>query len=162
MSKEHRYVLGKVDYLHIGNANCEAAITWSLKDGRFSMSAEIWQPNKRDILAGGQCVDTVAEFFPNDAKAQRMLAVWREWHLNDMQAGSPAQTAYLKSIGEWRYGDGGYKSHYEWACDRLLHAGLQPDASYLHNGKPYYYGSAWLKLELPADVIAEINAWSED
>jgi hypothetical protein len=149
---DHRYVLGKVDYYGNGRANCEAAITWSLENGRFSMCAEIWMPSKRDIECGGQCVDTVAAYFPEDAKAQRMLAIWREWHLNDMTAGSPAQNAHLKTLGAYQ--------SYDWALMHLAAVGLNPDPNYRHNGKPYHYGSAWLKRELPADVVAEINSWS--
>lgn len=159
MTKEHRYDLGKVDYNSSGRRNCKAAITWSLENGRFSMCAEIWNPRETDIYCGGQCVDQVAAYFPRDAKAQRMLAIWRAWHLNDMIAGSPAQTAHLETLGEWAYGREGFDSHYDWAHNKLVEASLQPDPNYLHNGKPYSYGSAWLKRELPADVIAEIQSW---
>lgn len=152
MAQEHRYVLGKCDYNEAGRKNCEAAITWELKDGKFSMCAEIWQPNKRDILAGGQCVDTVAAYFPEDAKAQRMLAIWTDWHLNDMNAGTPAQTAWLKV--NLKPEDYAYpKSHYDVACEKLAAAGLNPD-----NG--YKYGSKWLRVELPPEVVAEIQSWS--
>lgn len=149
MSGEHRYVLGKCDYNGSGRRNCEAAITWSLKDGVFSMQGEIWNPAKSDLYEGGQCVDTVAKRFPRDKKAQRMVAIWQRWHLNDMRAGSPAQQAELK-----KHTFPGYPAnHYEWASDVLTKAGLNPD-----NG--YKYGHAWLREELPADVVAEIQSWS--
>lgn len=158
MKKEHRYVLGQVDYENKGKKNCEAAITWSLEGGRFSMSAEIWNPRKTDCYTCGQCVDSVAACFPHDAKAQRMLAIWKEWHLNDMAAGSPAQRQWLKDNPI----NAVYpQSHYEMASEALAAAGLNPDPGYLHNGKPYKYGTAWLKRELPADVIAEIESWSK-
>lgn len=159
MAKENRYVLGMVDYARSGKANCEAAITWSLKDGRFSMCAEIWNSRKTDILCGGQCVAEVAARFPSDAKAQRMLAIWKEWHLNDMKAGSPAQAAFLKSFPERQHYEDGFGSHFEWALAKLTEAGINPDPGFLHNGKPYSYGSAWLKVELPSEVEAEIKSW---
>ena len=160
MSKEHKLVLGKVDYNNSGRRNCKAAITWEIKDGRFSMCAEIWNPRETDCYTCGQCVDTVAAYFPGNAKVQRMVAIWRAWHLNDMEAGSPAQAAHLKTLGEWKHGRDGFTSHYDWALAELGKAGLQPDASYIHNGKPYAYGSAWLKRDLPADVLAEIQSWA--
>jgi len=86
-----RYVLGKTDYRVKGRRDCEAAITWELEDGRLSMQAEVWQADKRDIYMGGQCVDEVAAMFPHDAKAARMVEVWRRWHLNDMKAGCEHQ-----------------------------------------------------------------------
>jgi hypothetical protein len=45
-------------------------------------------------------------------------------------------------------------SHYEWALAKLTEAGLQPDASFERNGKPYRYGSAWLRRDVPEDVLA--------
>lgn len=151
MTKEHRYVLGKVDYNGTGRKNCEVAMTWSLQAGRFSMCAEIWNPRKTDCYQCGQCIDTVVAYFPDDAKAQRMLAIWREWHLNDMDAGSPAQRAWLKAN----------PTHgYEASCVALAGAGLNPDPGYVHNGQPYRYGHAWLKRDLPVEVVAEIESWS--
>lgn len=90
---KHSYSLGYVNYREFANRPsrnlCE--VEWELKDGRFSMSAQIWQQNKRDILVGGQCVDEVAKLFPNDAKLQRMCKIWERWHLNDMRAGCEHQ-----------------------------------------------------------------------
>jgi hypothetical protein len=78
----------------------------------------------------------------NREKAERFIAIWNEWHLNDMKAGTPAQEAELKNH-TWP----GYSvSHYNWACKVLSEAGLQPD-----NG--YSYGSAWLKVDVPEDVL---------
>jgi hypothetical protein len=149
MSKEHRYVLGKCDYNGSGRRNCKAVITWSIEDGRFSMCAEIWNPRGTDIYCGGQCVDTVAAYFPNNKKAARMVAIWRRWHLNDMKAGTPAQEAWLRDHPmQFTYP----QSHYEEASKALAAAGLNPD-----NG--YSYGSKWLCEEIPADIRAEIEAW---
>lgn len=142
---EHRYDLGKIDYNGSGRRNCKAAITWRLEDGRFSMCAEIWNPRETDVYAGGQCVDTVAAYFPNDTKAQRMVAIWERWHLNDMRAGTPAQEAYPN-----QYGRGG---SYDANLTALTDAGYNPD-----NG--YVYGSKWLREDLPADVVAEIESWT--
>lgn len=150
----HRYVLGMCDYRGTGKKNGEAAITWELEGVHFSMSAEIWNPRKFDCDVCGQCVDTVAGYFPNDAKAQRMLVIWRRWHLNDMRAGSPAQEAFLRDnpiIDRLHY--------FEAACGALVAAGLQPDPNHIHAGKPYRYGTAWLMEDLPSDVREEIESW---
>ena len=144
------YVLGKIDYNKSGRRNCEATFEWDLRDGKFTMSANVWNPRHTDIYAGGQCCDMVAAYFPNDKRAQRMLAIWEQWHLNHMKAGTPAQEAHLKGL-KYEYGK---ENHFDWAKRKLAEAGLQPD-----NG--YNYGSAWLKQEIPADVIAEIESWSD-
>lgn len=149
---EHRYVPGKVDYYGTGRANCEAELTWALQDGRFSMCAGIWRPNKSDLETCGQCIDTVADYFPDDPKVQRMRSIWQRWHLNDMRAGSPAQEAWLRDNpipeAEYQYP----KSYYVVACEKLAAAGLNPD-----NG--YSYGHAWNTEVLPEHVRAEIESW---
>lgn len=155
---EHKYYLGKCDYLTKGVRNCKAYLTWTFDDVRFSMCGEIWQPDMKDCLAGGQCVDTVVAYFPNDVRAQRMLAIWQEWHLNDMTAGSPRQMAYLRENKQFYVRSMG--DYYTWATKVLTLAGLNPDVEYLHNGQPYAYGHAWLTRNLPDDVRAEILSWS--
>lgn len=76
------------------------------------------------------------------ALIQKFLDVWNKWHLNNMQAGTPTQMAELK-----KNKFPGYPvSHYDWAKETLTKAGLQPD-----NG--YSYGSKWLRVEVPEDVV---------
>lgn len=41
----------------------------------------------------GQCIEEVAAAFPEDTTAQRIAALWREWHLNGMTAGCDHQGA---------------------------------------------------------------------
>lgn len=76
-------------------------------------------------------------------QAVKFLGVWKDWHLNDMRAGSPAQQQWLKANPiEVKYP----ASYYETACERLAAAGLNPD-----NG--YQYGSKWLFEPVPDDVL---------
>ena len=147
------YSPGKVDYNNTGRANCPVEIEWELKDGRFSMSGNIWMPSRRDIYAGGQNLEEIGALFPDDAKVQRMVAIWRRWHLNDMRAGTCAQEEIIEAHkSEFP----GYPtSFYVWACELLRSHDLYED-----NG--YKYGSRWLKEEIPADVIAEIESWSQE
>lgn len=74
----------------------------------------------------------------------QFLLFWDRWHLNDMQAGTPEQMAWLEEHAEEF--PGYPTSHYDWAKDSLREAGLNP-----HNG--YKYGSSWLKVDVPDDVI---------
>ncbi len=87
------------------------------------------------------------------ATVERFRAIWDAWHLNGMRAGSPAQRAYLAA-----HPITDRLNHFDAACTSLRDAGLHPDASYLHNGKPYLYGSAWLRDEVPADVLDWLRA----
>lgn len=90
---EHSYSPGYVNYHEFATRPSRnlCKVEWELKDGKFSMFAEIWQQNQRDILRAGQCVDEVAKLFPDDAKLQRMCKIWERWHLNDMRAGCEHQ-----------------------------------------------------------------------
>lgn len=167
MSKDHRWEIGKVDYNGSGRRNCMVALTWSLDNGRFSMCGEVWNPRRSDVYSCGQNIDEIARLFPGNARVQRMAEVWRRWHLNDMKAGSPAQMAWLEAnASDWaayqagKRGIGYGGNHYVWACEALSAAGLNPDTGYLHNGSPYRYGSAWLREDLPAEVVAEVEGWS--
>jgi len=91
------------------------------------------------------------------------FAVWEKWHLNDMQAGSPAQTAVLTAATvdgaePWRddprwSAERGYPDHYAWAKDLLKRENVDPDPAYLHDGEPYRYGSAWLTVPVPEEVL---------
>lgn len=83
-------------------------------------------------------------------KVQRFFDVWNDWHLNDMTAGSPRQEAFLKQNPvSFEYPD----SHFDMATRALQAAELSPDEEYIHNGEPYEYGHAWLKTEVPEDVM---------
>lgn len=133
-------------------------LTFELKQGKqglvFSMQGERWQTHKRDIDWGGQCCDELVKAFPNDKKAARMVEIWKEWHLNDMNAGTHEQDAELA-----KHVYPGYsveKSHYDWACKILKAAGLY---EVMLDGKPYCYGRAWLFRPLPELIVNEILSW---
>lgn len=115
-----------------GNGNCLGScgqIDMHLRDEQDSIE-----------LAPGWTKEMLARFFD----------VWKEWHLNDMQAGSPAQREWIAANPL----DTTYPlSHFEVYRDALTDAGINPDPNYIHNGRPYAYGSAWLQQELPQDVI---------
>lgn len=107
----------------------------------------------------GQCRDALDEVVSYaegyDAETiARLAEIWDTWHLNRMQAGSPAQTAHLETLTFPGYPT----NHYDWAKEQLAEAGLQPDPSYIHNDKPYSYGSAWLSIEVPDDVVEWLRA----
>ena len=125
-------------------------------DGKLSITGV--EGPKRDGNFAGSCgqIDmhdwNFLEYAPGfDATTvAKFREVWKKWHLNDMQAGSPRQTAWINANPlPWVYPE----SHYTVYRDALREAGLSPDAEYLHNGKPYSYGSAWLKVEVPAEVL---------
>ena len=124
------------------------------KDGRLSIcGVEGPLPSGHAIGGCGQIdmhlSDDLETFAPgwNRSKLRKFLAIWKEWHLNDMQAGTPEQTAELK-----KHEFPGYPvNHYTWAQDILKDVGLNP-----HNG--YKYGHAWLKVDVPKDALAFLQS----
>ena len=145
---------GKIAYTSSRKINA-VDIEVTLKDGRLSIVGAIWNASHTDRVCGGQCLDTIAEHIKTP-KFKRIYAIWKKWHLNDMKAGSPAQEAWLEANPI----NAVYpESHYDKACAALASAGLNPDPNYEHNGKPYAYGSAWLAVELPQEVVDEVMSW---
>ena len=123
---------------------CEVDI--KLQDGRLSICGTIYEgkelrKDERNLICCGQCVDMAKEFIP-----ARFYQIWDRWHLNDMRAGTPAQTEVLRDLFAVRPG-----SDYDKQCEFLKEKGLLVD-----NG--YVYGSAWLREELPQDVVEYIEA----
>ncbi len=129
--------------------------TVEFKAGKLSISGV------EGPLASGNCVggcgqidmhlrDQIKEITPapgwDCVRLTRFFQVWKKWHLNDTKAGSPAQEAFLDAN---KLADNGYVA----VSHRLADAGLNPDPNHLVNGAPYKYGSAWLRVEVPADAV---------
>jgi hypothetical protein len=83
------------------------------------------------------------------AKVAEFRRIWGKWHLNDCTAGSPKQE---EAVAQYRALEG-RNSDYTKTKEYLERTGLEPDASFLHNGNPYSYGSAWLRREVPQEAI---------
>ena len=81
------------------------------------------------------------------ATVRQFVQIWDRWHLNDRRAGTPAQMAELD-----KHEFPGYpKSYYEWAKETLATVGLEPDAG-------YSYGSEWLRVDVPVEVLAFLGS----
>ena len=155
------------------------------KGASFSLTAVHGPKRNGDAIGGsGQHTSplTDPDLVPAEGWDHSMLArlaeIWRDYHLPGMQAGTPAQTAYLRSLDptgkEWRkdpramidhetgkanvrgYGP----DHYDWARNVLAEVGLQPDPNG-PDGEPYSYGSEWLRIEVPGSVLDEVLAFPD-
>lgn len=91
-----------------------------------------------EILAEGWTVGKIA----------KLHQIWKDYHLNDCQAGSPAQRAWIAQNGIVKYDD----------ILAQMPADILHDATELRNGKPYTYGTAWLRMDIPADVLDWLRA----
>ena len=145
--------LGKIDYYGRGRKinPVTVEVTLKEKDGKpcFSASATVYNQTKTDILACGQCLDSIAKRTKNKQFTE-LYRLWKLYHLNDMHAGTIEQE---KAIEDWE----SKGNHYDYtsACDYLKSVGLYEVE---HNGKPYKYGHAWLYWDIPEYDLKVIQA----
>lgn len=126
----------------------------------LSICGRIWNERKTDILCGGQCLDTIAEYrkqLANKELFDKLYRLWKDHHLNGMHAGTPEQE---RAIEEWKLE--GHIYSYPEACEMLkrrdlyevMYAGLAVGKRY--ENEPYKYGHGWLVQELPPNVYCEV------
>jgi hypothetical protein len=136
--------IGKVD-------GHQTYIKISYQDGRLSITGVVGPMRNGDCRGScGQIVMSglnVTEYAPGwDAESvAKLTEFWNRWHLNEMRAGSPAQERFLRENPVKAIYP---ESHYDVACKALAQAGLNPDPE-----TGYKYGTAWLREEVPADVL---------
>ena len=119
-----------------------------IEDGELSISGVVNPTEKGNADSCGQ-IDPIESGKLNEGWTDEILAkfnaIWHKWHLNHMKAGTPEQHNYLDSLK---------RSHsygwYGWACDELKKVDLYEVNL---DGEPYKFGSAWLRHELPQDVV---------
>ena len=144
---------GKIDYNENGKETNLITIEIELRVENekkvFSVCGNIWNGNKSDILCGGQCLDTILEYLPQNKKFKEIYRLWKLYHLNDMNAGTQEQE---KAIEEWK--NMGNKYEYTKVCEYLKSINLYEIE---YNGKPYKYGHSWLYREIPQNDLAKIR-----
>lgn len=123
---------------------CEIKI--ELTDNRLSICGLIYSGRKlrqddSNLLHVGQCKKEAKKFI-----TAQLYEVWDRWHLNDMRAGTPAQTELVKEFLATCPG-----ADYDEQCIFLSNHGLLVDGD-------YRYGSAWLKEDLPQEVIDYVHS----
>lgn len=105
---------------------------------------------------GGQCLNEMKRFLDaNGLKAillDKVLKVWPRYHNNNLIPGSPRQ---MEIFHERKAA--GLPCYYDTMCRVLKDIGLYEDKDFIYKGKPYAYGTAWLKEELPDDAKAAIE-----
>lgn len=158
----------------------------------FSMCAQIWNKFHTDIIMGGQCIEEAVKeihtHIVSREKINRMVEVWKRWHLNGMYAGCEHQRAehwedrrinpaeMPKSchanrdergiLAIWVYPTEAAVGHFEKGAWVEAQRFVSPDQCHpdglLTKKCPvcgYRYGSKWLREDLPAEIIAEVKSW---
>jgi hypothetical protein len=159
---------GKVDYNRSGRRNCEVTIDVEVEDGNVSICGTVWNPRRTDAYSCGQNLDTIAKLLPHNKRVRRIVEIWRRWHLNDLKAGCEHQRAagwdklpIDPSQPTNVYGR--FFPEQKQASWNML-GWVRPDEhpqGLLTKACPecgYKYGTEWKREEVPADVLAELEA----
>lgn len=126
----------------------EVELEYTEKGPALSISGTIWNSKHTDCVCCGQCLDTMMKFssLANNELFKKLHHLWKNWHLNDVCAGTVKQEDALKDARK----AGNKICCYEDACKYLESIGLLNDDG-------YRYGSAWLYHEIPEDTLKEIE-----
>lgn len=141
--------MGKIDYLNCGRKINKVTIEIELKEEEkgkvLSISGNVWNNRETDILMGGQCLDELQGYYKNNLLFKKIYILWKQYHLNDMHAGSKKQEQFLQdnNIENWA-------NNYDKTCDFLCRHNLLYD-----NG--YKFGETWQFWEIPQNDIEEIE-----
>lgn len=130
--------------------NRDKAVHWETLEEienvpELSICGGIWNSRHTDYETFGQCLDTIKEYLPKNKQVARIVEIWKEYHLNDLKAGTRKQTAFLNALEKQ-----GWEYEYNSACESLKQAGLYED-----NG--YKYGHGWLYQPIPDEIINEVK-----
>jgi hypothetical protein len=136
-------------------ANVYCRITY--KNGRLSITGVVGPLPSGGCL--GSCGQINADWTPivnyakgwTPSKVRRFLDIWDRWHLNDMQAGTPEQTEFVKA-----YCKEHKRANYDEICSALKTAGLYEVIR--ADGTLYKYGHAWLFESVPTDVLQFLDS----
>ena len=145
---------GKVAYYSKRRVN-EVDVELELRESKhglvFSCCGNIWNGSKTDIVAGGQCLDTIAEYIKTP-KFKEIHRLWKLYHLNDMNAGTPLQDRVIEEAKR----DGRLGSRYDYSevCEELKKMGAYEVE---HEGEMYKYGHKWLFRAIPEDDLIKIR-----
>jgi hypothetical protein len=117
---KRKFDFGCIDFEDKGTARNRVTVEMEYKeDGdkkRFSVCASVWNARHSDIVAGGQCLDTIAPYIENPLYSE-ILRLWELYHLNDMHPECEHQAAQ-----GWREKAAEKITLYHW---RLTHEAIK-------------------------------------
>lgn len=141
--------LGKIDYLGIGKKTCPVEIEISLTDqGKgpvFTASGTIWNHKHTDCYQGGQCIDSILEYMPDNETVKEIHELWKKYHLNDMHAETPNQERALREAGLTKFA-----TDYKECCRYLESKNLLVEDG-------YRFGTGWLYEPIPGSDLDKIT-----
>jgi len=131
---------------------------------RLSICGRIWNGSHTDIVAGGQCLDTIAKYV-HTPLFKKIYRLWNLYHLNDTHTGTPEQEAAVNAARDEMPGE---MDWYKAACAVLERKGLltvpaekadpyrSPTSKHL--GQPHTYECERLIHPIPPEDVALIES----
>lgn len=150
---------GKVDYNGTGKKINLVEIELELRQREngieLAISGSVWNNLHTDIIAGGQCLDSLEEFaktwnMERKALFYKLYAWWKLYHLNTCHAGTQEQEELLRLAGIQ-----GKNYEYTKARDYLQSIGML-------SVRGNEYGRAWYSENIPAEILEEIKTLCND
>jgi hypothetical protein len=111
----------------------------------ISISGGIWDHMHNDYMMCGQCLDEIISLMPDNEIVKVVHPIWKEYHLNNMKAGTRQQTEALDLF----FTENGRSYNYDEAVEYLKLIGKYID-------RKYQYGSSWLLKPVPDEVIDQL------
>lgn len=160
--------MGKINYLNNGKRSCPVKVEMELslranKEGyeywEFTARGKVFNHIGTDIYMGGQCLDEIYDFRKADKDFKKVYGWWKNYHLNDLNAGTREQEQAIK---EWKQT---HTYDYSAVCEYLKEMGIYEvpfhgyTVSKKYNGESYRYGSEWVIELIPEDVVEEMKAF---
>lgn len=143
-----------------GKKNCHCEVTLELKTNGtgntvFTATADV----KRNgiLILGGNCIDELSKT-PELAKNNTFMQIhklWKEYHLNDLHAGTPKQETALRFAVANDMIPSLSTDYYEEQCEYLKSINLFEVT--LSDGTTYRYGHGWLYKPIPDDDLTLIQ-----
>lgn len=139
---------GKIDFNGIGRKINLVTVELNLKGEEkpaFTVSANVWNSKKTDILMGGQCLDDLLPYFENNKLFVEIYRLWKLYHLNDLHTGTKKQEDFLINhhVKNWA-------SEYDKTCKFLSKNNMLYD-------KGVKFGTTWHYWDIPKKDLQEIK-----
>lgn len=106
----------------------------------LSICGDLYLKGKRNPQACGQIYDDFMCITPAQC---HLVNFWRKYHLNDLKAGTKAQTLWAEEYTKNKHYD------YKEVCEYLKEHEMFDD-------RGYKYGHGWLSREFPKDELYKI------
>ena len=133
----------------------------------LSITGEVYElfDNSRcsNAVCFGQCYEEIAKMLPGDKKIQRIVEVWKKYHLNDMVPSCEHQRELgwdeiAKKLVQVKRP---WRNKMESVALGWLHE-TKHEEGILCKPCPvcgYKYGDAWNYMPIPKEIIEEIESW---